>query len=343
MKNKIIIFGGKGGVGKSTTACATAVWLARLNPAIKIMIVSFDMAHNLSDLFDMEIGDKITQILQVPNLWAMEPDAERETDVFVKEFVDKAKELAYTMPLVKRLTNLEQYINESFSAASIPLAVKNSIFFDDILENFDRYDLFIIDMPPTGNMVSILEVPKTTMQVFLKSTLETMDNVMQFIHNMNRLNPVTWFRRGSENRKNMARDLLGMLKELDRRGDRISKLLRESASLRFVTIAERPSFEEIRRTSKYVEKYTNLDGVIINKINPEGLECRYCVKESAMQQKYIVQIEDYFKGKSFWKAQKLEDEAIGVDALSQIAEMLYDSQSFEQIVDPSRPTGDETP
>ncbi|MEX2682798.1 MAG: ArsA family ATPase, partial [Candidatus Sigynarchaeota archaeon] len=176
MSPKLIFFGGKGGVGKSTTSAATAVYLAKLRPDKKIFLISFDIAHNLGDLFNMEIGDKITQVL--PNLWAMEPDAERYTEDFVKVFVEKAKKLALDMPLVKKLTNLEQYIEESFSAASIPLAVKNSIFFDQILESENDFDMFIVDMPPTGNMVSIFEVPKTTMQVFLKSTLETMDKVL---------------------------------------------------------------------------------------------------------------------------------------------------------------------
>nr|MDO8109011.1 ArsA family ATPase [Candidatus Sigynarchaeota archaeon] len=336
MAPDILIFGGKGGVGKSTTSTATAVHLARLDPSKKIFIISFDIAHNLSDIFSVDIGDKIVQVL--PNLWAMEPDAERYTEEFVHDFVVKAKKLALDMPLVKRLTNLDAYIEESFSAASIPLAVKNSIFFDEVLEKENEFDVIVIDMPPTGNMISIFEVPKTTMQVFLKTTLETMDNVLEFVSTMRKMNPLNWFRPGtSEKRKNMAAELLGMLKELDRRNDRIMKLLKNNSSLRFVTIAERPSYEEIRRANDMTKKYVRLDGIVINKINPEGLDCQFCEKESVYQKKYIALIEDYFKGQKIWKSYRMDEEVIGLQQLQQFGERVYKDDDFNSIIHPAKP------
>ncbi len=339
MFTRIIIFGGKGGVGKSTTSAATAVYLAKLNPEKKIFLISFDIAHNLGDLFDMEIGDKITQVL--PNLWAMEPDADRYTEDYTKGFVEKAKKLLFDLPMVKKLTNLESYIEESFSAASIPLAVKNSIFFDQILASENDYDYFIVDMPPTGNMVSIFEVPKTTMQVFLKSTLETMDKVLEFVAAMRKMNPLNWFRPGAnERRKNQAAELLEMLKELDRRNDRIMRMLKTLSSLRFVTIAERPSYEEIRRAADLVKKYVPLEGVVINKLNPEYLiDCKFCATETVHQKKYVKLIEEdeHFKDKKIWRAWRLENEVIGIDKLVDFAKALYKDETFEDIVRPPRP------
>ncbi len=336
---KLIFFGGKGGVGKSTTSAATAIYLAKLKPEKKIMLISFDIAHNLGDLFDMEIGDKITQVL--PNLWAMEPDAERYTDDFVRVFVEKAKKLALDIPLVKKLTNLEDYIEESFSAASIPLAVKNSIFFEQILDTENDYDLFVVDMPPTGNMISIFEVPKTTMQVFLKSTLETMDKVLEFVAAMRKMNPINWFRPGAnERRKNQAAELLGMLKELDRRNDRVMRLLKTMSSLRFVTIAERPSYEEIRRAADLVKKYVPLDGVVINKLNPDGIvDCKFCATETVHQKKYVKKIEEdeHFKEKKIWRTWRIVDEVIGIEKLEAFAKSLYKDETFETIVRPTRP------
>ncbi|MBN2153085.1 MAG: TRC40/GET3/ArsA family transport-energizing ATPase [Candidatus Lokiarchaeota archaeon] len=331
---KMLIFGGKGGVGKTTTSAATAIHLAKLKPELKFFIISFDIAHNLSDLFDMEIGDKITEVL--PNLWAMEPDAERYAEDFMKDFIVKAKNLALDIPLVKKLTNLESYIEESISAASIPLSVKNSIFFDEIVVEESRFDVFIIDMPPTGNMVGILEVPKTTMQVFLKSTLETMDKVIEFVAAMRRLNPANWFRPGaSQRRRNQAAELLGMLKELDRRNDHVMRLLKTMSSLRFVTIAERPSFEEIRRAADLVKKYVPLDGVVINKLNHDDIDCKYCATETVHQKKYVKLIEERFKDKRIWRAWRMEDEVIGVEQLEAFARSLYKDDTFEDIIRPA--------
>ncbi|MHA1791188.1 MAG: ArsA family ATPase [Promethearchaeota archaeon] len=329
----LIYFGGKGGVGKSSTSAATAAYLAKLNPDVRILLISFDMAHNLSDLFNTQIGDKITQIL--PNLWAIEPDAERYTEEFVTEFVEKAKQLAFTLPLVKKMTNLEDYINESFSAASIPLAVKNSIFFEEIITKAAEFDLFVVDMPPTGNMISIFEVPKTSLQLVLKNTLETMDKVMQFMGNLRKMNPFRWFKSSRDDQRNLARELLEMLKDLDRRGDLVSNLMKNNSSLRYVTIPERPSFEEIRRASKITNKYVRLDGIVINKINPPNCSCECCKRETKNQEKYIKLIEDEFSGKKIWKAQKLLDEAIGIDKLLELAKMLYEDQTYEDILRPN--------
>ncbi|MHA1369277.1 MAG: ArsA family ATPase [Promethearchaeota archaeon] len=332
MDTRLIFFGGKGGVGKSTTSAATAIHLAKLKPEKKILLISFDMAHNLSDIFNKEIGDKITQVMD--NLWAIEPDAERYTEEFTSEFIGKAKELVYSLPFIKQITNMDEYIDQTFNAASIPLAVKNSIFFDEIVTKEYEFDIFIVDMPPTGNMISIFEIPKTSMQVLLKSSLETVDRVQSFIKRIRKMNPAYWFKPDSK-REHLARELLDMLNELDKRGDKIAHLLKYNSSLRFVSIAERPSFEEIRRAAKLVENYVRLDGVVINKINPEGLDCRFCKRELENQKKYIKLIEEEFKGKKIWKAYKLEDEAIGIDRLMQIAKMLYDDQSFEEIIEPN--------
>ncbi|MHA1682081.1 MAG: ArsA family ATPase [Promethearchaeota archaeon] len=333
----LVFFGGKGGVGKSTTSAATAVHLAKLNPDKRILLISFDMAHNLSDLFDTVIGDQITQIM--PNLHAIEPDAERYTEEFVADFVEKAKILAYSLPIVKKLTNLEAYIDESFSAASIPLAVKNSIFFEEIVTKADQFDLFIVDMPPTGNMISIFEVPKTSMQVILKQTLETMDKLMDFIRKIRKINPINWFRSPSEEQKNTAREMLHMLKELDKRGDLIVRLMKDNSSLRFVSIAERPSFEEIRRAKLITDKYVKLDGVIINRINPPSCRCECCELESKNQEKYVRLIEEEFSDQKIWKGQKMMDEVIGIERLVDFANMIYGDQSFEEILHP-RGNGD---
>lgn len=328
---ELVFFGGKGGVGKSTTAAATATYIASLAPQKRVLLISFDMAHNLSDLFDREIGDKTTQVMD--NLWAIEPDADRYTEEFVSEFVSKSKELLMSMPIVRRLTDLEKYIDESFSAAAIPLAVKNSIFFEEIISNSTEYDVFVVDMPPTGNMISIFEVPKTSMQVLLKSTLETMDKVSEFMQTIRRFNPATWFRPQQEqkHRRNVAKDLVRMLRELDARGDTIMKLLREQSSLRFVSIPERPSFEEIRRASQLVGKYVRLDGVVINKIVPQGIPCPHCNGEHEHQQRYIRLIEETFAGKAIWKATRMDDEVIGIDRLMAFSRMLYPGGTLDEV------------
>jgi anion-transporting ArsA/GET3 family ATPase len=176
----------------------------------------------------------------------------------------------------------------------------------------------------------------------LKSTLETMDKVLEFVAAMRKLNPVNWFRPGAnERRKNQAAELLGKLKELDRRNDRIMRMLKTLTSLRLVTIAERPSYEEIRRAADLVKKYVPLEGVVINKLNHDGIDCKYCSTETIHQKKYVKMIEEdeHFKDKRIWRTWRMEDEVIGVDKLLEFAKSLYKDETFETIVRPLRLVG----
>ena len=77
-----IIFGGKGGSGKTTSACATALYFARLYKDKKILVVSTDPAPSIGDSFDIEVGNKITKIQN--NLWAYEMDAKQLMEDFRK-------------------------------------------------------------------------------------------------------------------------------------------------------------------------------------------------------------------------------------------------------------------
>ena len=156
---KIIVLGGKGGVGKSSISAATAVLLSDLLPNKKILLISFDMAHNLSDLFKLEIGNKVTQLTK--NLWGIEPDADSYARKYTKDLIEKMKILTKQMPLVGKIPQIEKFIDTTFTSDSIPLALKNAMFFQKILDAEDvdtqdiKYDIIIADFPPTANMVTL--------------------------------------------------------------------------------------------------------------------------------------------------------------------------------------------
>ncbi|MBY8989015.1 MAG: AAA family ATPase, partial [Candidatus Lokiarchaeota archaeon] len=152
MIEKIIVLGGKGGVGKSSISAATAVLLSNLLPEKKILLISFDMAHNLSDLLSKDIGNAITPIMS--NLWAIEPDANEYAEIYTRDLVNKMKTLMKQMPLVGRIPQIEEFIDTTFTSDSIPLALKNAMFFQKILDAEDiksqevQFDVIIADFPP---------------------------------------------------------------------------------------------------------------------------------------------------------------------------------------------------
>jgi arsenite/tail-anchored protein-transporting ATPase len=128
----LLVFGGKGGVGKSSISTATAVYLARKLKDKKILLISFDIAHNLSDLFKMEIGNNITSITE--NLSAIEPDPDLYAEKYTQGFATKLRKLLKSTFIVGQIPELENFVNVTFQAKTIPLALKNSIFFQSLLD-----------------------------------------------------------------------------------------------------------------------------------------------------------------------------------------------------------------
>jgi anion-transporting ArsA/GET3 family ATPase len=126
-----------------------------------------------------------------------------------------------------------------------------------------------------------------------------------------------------------------MIVELEKRGERISDLIHELGSLRLVTIAEKPSFEEIKRARDLTNRYIKLEGVHINMIIPEPKKCEFCEKIRALQLNYATEIKKEFKSLKIWQSEKLKEEPIGLDGLRALAYEVYgEKASVDEILSP---------
>jgi arsenite/tail-anchored protein-transporting ATPase len=150
--SEFIFFSGKGGVGKTSMACTTAI--RKADEGKRTLIVTTDPASNLADVFEQPIGHQITQIEGVSNLWAMEIDPDRATE----EYIDTALapiRLAFPPEMV-------QVIEEQMSG---PCTAEVAAFdrFTDFLElpgqNGNSFDTVIFDTAPTGHTLRLLELP----------------------------------------------------------------------------------------------------------------------------------------------------------------------------------------
>jgi len=332
---KIIVLGGKGGVGKSSISAATAVLISDLIPNKKILLISFDMAHNLSDLFKLKIGNKLTPLTK--NLWGIEPDADSYAKKYTKDLIEKMKTLMKQMPLVGRIPQIEKFIDTTFTADSIPLALKNAMFFQKILDAEDvhtqeiQFDIIIADFPPTANMITLFEIPEDQVKVVLKYSLNFYNSIKGAIRNVSKMwrNIIKPFD-NYEERRELGKEIFNMIVELEKRGERISNLIHDIGSLRLVTIAEKPSFEEIKRARDLTERYIKLEGVHINMIIPEPKNCDFCTKLRSQQLKYTSEINKEFKKLKIWESEKLREEPIGLNGLRALA---YEVYSKNVIVD----------
>ena len=323
---KIIVLGGKGGVGKSSISAATAVKLADLLPDKRILLISFDMAHNLTDLFNTEIGNKITLLSE--NLWAIEPDPNINAKKYTNNLITKMKALMKEMPIVGLIPQLETFMDTTFTADSIPLALKNAMFFQEILDAENKqsiqFDIIIADFPPTGNMIALFEIPEDQVKVILKYSLNFYNSIKEAVREFSKL-----FRKlirpfdDYEKRKELGKEIFQMLEELERRGERITDLIHTIGSLRLVTIAEKPSFEEIKRARDLTKKYITLEGVHINMITPPSKKCQFCNNIRSIQLKYVEEIRSEFSNLKIWESSRLENEPFGLNGLKKLAHEVY--------------------
>jgi arsenite-transporting ATPase len=342
MIESILVFGGKGGVGKSSISAATAVLLSDLLPDKKILVLSFDIAQNLSDLFNCEIGNKMTQI--TGNLWAIEPDPDQYAEVYTKNLIEKIKLLMKEMPLIGKLPQIETYIDETFTSDSIPLALKNAMFFQKILDAEDlnneeiQFDLIVADFPPTGNMVALFEIPEDQAKVMLKYSINFYNSIKDAIKNFSKmLRQIIKPFDDYEKRKELGKEVFNMMVDLEKRGERITELIHNVGSLRLVSIAEKPSFEEIKRAREMTQKYIRLEGIHINMLIPRKFtkKCEFCNQVSAIQQKYVSDITNEFRSLKIWESNRLSEEPIGIEGLKKLAKEIYKKSTANEILNPT--------
>ncbi|OLS13067.1 MAG: arsenical pump-driving ATPase, partial [Promethearchaeota archaeon CR_4] len=216
-------------------------------------------------------------------------------------------------------------------------ALKNAMFFQWLL-NAEEYDFnyIVADFPPTGNMVALFEIPQNQVQVILKYSLQMFSQIREALQplkkTMKMFNPLSW---GKPEQKAITDDLVRMLNELEARGERVTRMMKEIGSLRLVTIAEKPSFEEVKRAAEMCKPYISLQGMHINKLIPQdAVDCDFCALQRGIQQKYLTQIRETFAQYKIWESHALRVEPIGVDGLNVLAQEIYGETPIGTILDP---------
>jgi len=329
---RLILFGGKGGVGKTTMAATAALHLARSNPdEKKILIISTDPAHSLGDSFGIEIGDKVTPIdysskskvrspksnvqgddktldiglrtLDRANLFARELDAKRLGDEF------KQKNEAVIKKLADRGTYFDKQDIAEFFDLSLPGMdeVMAIIEVANILKE-GSYNILIVDTAPTGHTVRMLKLPDE-----MQKWIEVMD-IMQHKHR--------YMSTHFTGRKYVKDDCDIFLDNLSSDIKRVKRLLSNDQTTRFVpvTIPEPMSIYETERMLGSLEKINvPVKDIIINRVM-ESDGCEFCRLKKEDQKKPLAEIEDKFSRYSLIKVPLSPVEIQGVDELKRLAD-----------------------
>ena len=284
--SEFLFFSGKGGVGKTTMACATAV--ARADAGVKTLIVTTDPASNLADVFQQAIGHQVTPIVGVENLWAMEIESDKATEEYRERLLAPMR--AVMPPEFMRV------VEEQFNS---PCTTEIAAFdrFVDFMDESD-YALVIFDTAPTGHTVRLLELPVDWSKHIEESAKGAGQTCM---------GPVQAIQSSKE------------------KYDRAIALLRDPARTTFVFVVqpeETPIAEARRSAAELLTIGIQSSQLIINGILPPEAEAiPFFARRKAMQERYLQAIERDFplpKRRMYL----LEDEVAGLDVLRAVGQAL---------------------
>ena len=304
--NKIVFFGGKGGVGKTT--CSASYALHSAKKGLKTLLVSTDPAHSTSDIFGRQITEEINQLL--PNLDAIEISGEKESNLYMDRVRESLKNVVSPVIVAE--------INKQIDAAAISPGTEEAALFDKMIEiivlESDHYDRIIFDTAPTGHTVRLLTLPEL-LGGWLESLIEKRKksiSIMSMAMNQ-----------AKKTDENIGKD--EVIKILQARYDRISqakKIMMDDKLLSFMFVinAEKLPIDETRKAIDILEKYNILvDGVVVNKILPDDMTDEFWISKKRDEQMYLEMIRETFKGKKIYTLPMLKSD-VKADNIEVMAE-----------------------
>jgi arsenite/tail-anchored protein-transporting ATPase len=303
---RTILYTGKGGVGKTSVAAATALRAA--SSGRKVLVMSTDPAHSLSDAFDVEVGPGPREI--APGLWAQETD--------------------YTAMLEDSWAEIQAYITTVFEwQGANTLAAEELALLPGMDELFgllmlrrhhreDDYDALIVDAAPTGETLKLLSLPDQLswyIEKIFPIQRRAAKLVRPFASRARSLPPFpedSVFAAGKRFYEAIAR---------------VEEILtdRENASVRLVVNAEKMVIAEARRAYTYLNLYDyGVDAVVVNRLLPDEVSDPYFARWREAQAEHLQTIQSSFSPIPILRARLFDREMYGLEALDELAEDVFE-------------------
>jgi len=302
---RILLFTGKGGVGKTTIAAATAVSAAKRG--YKTLIMSTDPAHSLADALDVTLGPEPEEIHE--NLYALEIDLYYS----MKKYWGSIRDL---LLVVLKWQGLETVAAEELAA--IPgMGEGSALLWLDKFYHEDDYELIIIDSAPTGETLTLLSLPQIThwwlMQAFpfQRFAVRTVGKAARMVTGVP-------FDKGYDE-----------LEEIFNKLNRIQEVMSNAniSSIRLVMNPERMVIQESRRAFTYLQLYGfTVDAVIVNRIIEEAKAGELFKNYLKSQKGYLKEIEDSFSPLPIYKVPHLGKEVFGFNTLIKVGKRIYENE-----------------
>jgi arsenite-transporting ATPase len=312
-ERRYIMFGGKGGLGKTTFSAATAYWLAQQGK--KVLVFSVDPQASLSDIFQKDIfGKGPVKIME--NLWAQEIDADQHIKAYQNEIRQKILDM-YGFEEVPE--EIEQYIQ----AASAEPAMEESAIFDavvDIVVQGD-YDYYIYDLVPLGHALYYLSMAKVYDEWINKIT-KLREEMREYEEMVSRL------KREKETEEDQ---ILSELQYIRGRINASSQILtdKQKTAFFFVVVPEEMIIFDTKKAAELFAKFdVPIAGYVVNRILPEELLKEknvppYLRNRMQMQQAYLAKIEEQLGKQVVAQVPEMERDVTGLEMIKRLSEIMY--------------------
>jgi arsenite-transporting ATPase len=307
---RIIMFAGKGGVGKTSIASATGVKAAALG--YKTLIMSLDIAHSLSDIFILDKGlmDKNKGIPYKikDRLWIQELDIQEEIQ----------RNWGEVHQYIARLFNkigLDEILAEELAILPGMEEVSSLLYLNQYVQE-DAFEVIILDCAPTGESMRFISIP-TALEWYISKIFKIQRRVVSYVRPVAKrfydvpLPEDTYFK---------------ALERLFLRLDGIDKVLTDPTitTVRMVTNPEKIVLKETQRAFLYFYLYKMcIDAVVMNRILPGNIQETYFDDWKESQRKYLKLAEEYFSPIPIFPVNLFQNEPLGTESLEKLAEDIY--------------------
>jgi len=318
---RIIFFAGKGGVGKTSVAAATGIKAAEAGH--RTVVMSLDVAHSLSDIFDLNKGlidqerGSLTKIRK--NLWIQELDIQEEIE---KNWGDIHKYLSTLL----NTTGLDEILAEE-------LAILPGMEEVSMLLHINRYvrtkkfDVILLDCAPTGESLRFISIP-TTLDWYMKKIFKIEKAIARYTRPLaKRLYDVPL----------PGEDYFEAIEFLFERLRGVDEILvdPEITTVRLITNPEKIVLKETQRAFMYFSLYKmSIDAIIMNRVLPDSASETYFKDWRKSQKDYIKKAETYFSPIPLFPVNLFRGEVLGFDSLKALADQIYrDRNPLERFFD----------
>ena len=322
---RILLFSGKGGVGKTSLAAATGVKLAELG--YRTLVMSIDSAHSLADSFDLDID---LFHLQTSDPFPIQDGLSILELNIQKEVKRHWQEISSYVISVLRTTGISDV--EAEELAILPgMEELSAMMYINQYRREKRYDVIVLDAAPTAESMRFVSMP-TTLDWYMKHIFPFQRNLLKAVRPI--ANRVAPFELPTDNYFANIRNLFEKLEGID-------EIMEDphTTSVRLITNPEKMVLRETQRAFVYFSLHgLTIDTVIVNRVLPQEIKDTWFNEWHSSQENVLRELDEYFAPVPVRRVPLFAHEVLGKQRLRELAKVLYSERE-----DPSAVTRTERP